>query len=360
MEREAAARMATFASSQHGFRERWVAFWSNHFTVSVTRNQLMPFVGAYEREVIRPNAFARFEEILLAVVRHPAMLVYLDNTRSTGPESLAGMRGDRGLNENLAREILELHTLGVDGGYTQEDVLALSRLLTGWGMPRRGSDSRELFVFSPRRHEPGSKTLLGRTYPEGEQGGITALAALARHPSTARHVATKLAVHFVSDTPSPRLVKRLEQVFLETGGDLSALARALVRAPETWTATAQKVKNGRDLVISAARAVSYEGDGTDLLRAVTLLGQRPWSAPSPAGWGDETSDWMGPDALLARLDLAQRVAVRYAPDVGDPIRWAEDLLGATLSRQTVRVMRSASSSERAVALLLASPDFQRR
>ena len=224
---EVRARVAEGVRTAAPFRERLVLFWSNHFTVSARRPELLGLAGAFEREAIRPNVTGSFLDLLRAVVRHPGMLVYLDNARSVGPGSPAGQRRDRGLNENLARELMELHTLGVDGGYTQADVTQLARILTGWSVDEDGA-----FRFRELTHEPGPKVLLGRTYPEaGVDEGEAALAALARHPSTARHVATRLARHFAADDPPPALVGRLAARFLATDGDLPSVYRTLVESP---------------------------------------------------------------------------------------------------------------------------------
>ncbi|MBL8157578.1 MAG: DUF1800 domain-containing protein, partial [Anaerolineae bacterium] len=225
------------------FLERLVWFWSNHFTISVLKQRMIFVAGGYEREAIRPNVLGRFEDLLIATVRHPAMLLYLDNAFSIGPDSPAGRFTGRGLNENHAREILELHTLGVNGGYTQTDVIELARVLTGWSVDRQGTDNDNGFKFFPNRHQPGTKTLLGKTYAEaGEAEGRQALIELARHPSTARHIATKLARHFIADEPPPQAVARLERVFRDTGGDLKAMAIAIVDEPAAWQPSLTKMR----------------------------------------------------------------------------------------------------------------------
>ena len=234
---EVRARVAEGVRTAAPFRERLVLFWSNHFTVSARRPELLGLAGAFEREAIRPNVTGSFLDLLRAVVRHPGMLVYLDNARSVGPGSPAGQRRDRGLNENLARELMELHTLGVDGGYTQADVTQLARILTGWSVDEDGG-----FRFRELTHEPGPKVLLGRTYPEaGVDEGEAALAALARHPSTARHVATRLARHFAADDPPPALVDRLAARFLATDGDLPSVYRTLVEFARALGAAARQI-----------------------------------------------------------------------------------------------------------------------
>ena len=271
---EAAARTQVQIETQQPVVERLVAFWSNHFTVSARKTQLAGIVGAYEREAIRPHVTGRFEDMLRAAIRHPAMLIYLDNAQSIGPNSRAGQRRNRGLNENLAREVLELHTLGVDGGYTQTDVREFAKMLTGWsiGRPRKGNAGK--FAFYDRAHEPGSKLLLGRRYPEDGVGEAdAALSVLARHPSTARHIAFKLARHYIADEPGEVVVKQLAKVFLDTDGDLRAVTLAVVRAKEAWTAPTPKVKTPNEFLVSTLRATGFEDTPKKLIGALRLMGR---------------------------------------------------------------------------------------
>lgn len=236
------------------FRERLVRFWSNHFTVSITKGRVRGIAGAFEREAIRPFATGNFADMLLAVMRHPAMLIYLDNQASIGPNSRLGKKRNKGLNENLAREILELHTLGVNGGYTQDDVIALAKMLTGWSVAGKRSPHAGRFKFNAQRHEPGAKQFMGRRYHEdGEEEAEQALRALVKHPSTSRFVATKLARHFVSDSPSAQVVGQLQRKFQETGGDLGAMARELITLSAIWDEPLTKVKSPSELVISVMR-----------------------------------------------------------------------------------------------------------
>ena len=365
---EAAASLVARASSESPFRERLVAFWSNHFTVSITRGQVVSVASAFEREVVRGNLDGTFQDMLLASTRHPAMLAYLDNARSIGPNSRAGSRSGRGLNENLAREVLELHTLGVDGGYTQADVTSLAKMLTGWSVdvaPRSGGLRATMmgsgtggFSFSDRRHEPGPKTLLGKRYPEaGEGEARDALRDLARHPSTARHVARKLACHFVADEPPEKAVNALATAFRKSGGDLPSVHRALVALDAAYAEPLSKVKTPHDLVLSTARALGQTQRGDAMLAGLRYLGQLPHQAPSPAGWPDTAADWLGPESLLSRLDWVAEVA-RTLPAPPPASDIARAVLGPVLSPAT-RAALSGGGRD-ALTVLLASPEFQRR
>ena len=337
------------------FRERLTWFWANHFTVSIRRGQVAPLVGAYVRDAIRPHVTGRFGDMLLAVMRHPAMLIYLDNAGSTGPNSKGGLRLKRGLNENLARECLELHTLSPEAGYTQADVIALANLLTGWSIERRDQPG---FRFRPNIHEPGQKTLLGRTFPEGEAGGRAALLFLADHAATHRHLAIKLVRHFVADTPPPEAVGRVEAALRDSGGDLRAAALEIVRLPEAWTPLA-KLRTPQELVLATLRGAALPPDRRPPINGIVNgLGQGMFNAPFPIGWPDTAADWAGPEAMMRRIDWAYGFAGR--PELPEPAAFAEILLGDLLSPQTAAAMRTAGSRRDAITLLLASPEFQRR
>jgi uncharacterized protein (DUF1800 family) len=361
---EASARLRVQATTDAPFRERLVAFWSNHFTVSVQRPPVLGTVGAFEREAIRPHVTGRFYDMLLAVARHPAMLVYLDNGQSFGPDSLIGMRQHRGLNENLAREMLELHTLGVDGGYTQADVTEFAKILTGWSItPPRFPDAGT-FRFFPQIHEPGPKTLLGVVYAEdGAREAEAAFLALARHPATARHIATKLARHFIADDPPPAAVARLARVFHDSDGDLAAVSEALVDEPLAWASPLTKVKTPNDFVIAAFRALgaegAFDGDGRAMLNALRELGQPPFNAPSPAGWPDTAADWIGPESVLRRADWAMALAQRVAAD-HHPEQLFEATIAPVAAKSTALTVAHAPSRADALGLVLASVEFQRR
>src|SRR5882724_4214087 len=252
--REVRAHYEPALNAEIGFVERLVWFWSNHFCVNADGSVM---AGAYEREAIRPHVLGRFVDMLLAAESHPAMLVYLDNAQSMGPSSVAGINNNRGLNENLAREILELHTLGVRTVYSQDDVVRFANVLTGWTIisvrdnPQHGAE----FLFNPRMHKPGPQQVVGKTYPDtGVEQGRAVLADLARHPATATHVATKLVRYFIADEPPPVLVERLTAVFRDTDGDIKAIAKALVTSEEAWTAPRDKLKTPCEWTIAMVRA----------------------------------------------------------------------------------------------------------
>ena len=338
--------------------ERWVWFWANHLCVSGTRGPVAALVWPHEREAIRPHAFGQFAHMLRAATLHPAMLTYLDNAQSIGPQSPAGLRRERGLNENLARELLELHTLGVNGGYTQADVTETARLLTGWTIPPDGDGNAR---FVARIHEPGSKRVLGRTYPEGPEAVDQLLNTLARHPATARHLATKLVRHFVTDQPPAALVAAVEKRFLETDGNLKQTARALFSHPLAWDAhLPPKFKRPEELVLSAHRVLKLPmGNPQPTLAALNDMGQPPGKAPSPQGWADVASEWLSPQALMQRVLWADRFS-RQNAGAGDARALAQLGWGTDLSDNTRTEIERAESGTQALALWLASPEFQRR
>jgi uncharacterized protein (DUF1800 family) len=337
------------------FRDRLVEFWMNHFTASRRSGSVGPLAATMEREAIRPHLTGRFADMLLAVTRHPAMLLYLDNHVSIGPNSPAGQRARRGLNENLAREVLELHTLSPAGGYTQADVTELAKVLTGWSVLQAEPFG---FVWRPTAHEPGPKSLLGRSFPEGPEGQDAALRFLGTHPSTYRHLAVKLARHFVADDPPPDAVRAVERALKETEGDLGAACQVLIRLPAAWTPLT-KFRAPADYVTAVGRALALPPERADtLLAAMGGLGQPLWSAPQPNGWPDKAADWAAPEALMRRVDLAYTLAGRATRL--DPAEVAEAALGPLARAETVGAMRVAGSVRDALTLLLASPEFMHR
>ncbi|MCS6892041.1 MAG: DUF1800 domain-containing protein [Rhodovarius sp.] len=345
------------------FAERLVAFWANHFTVSRRRGGIAPFIGHYEREAIRPHILGRFEDLLLAAIRHPAMLLYLDNTNSVGPNSPAGRNRRRGLNENLARELLELHTLTPRAGYGEEDVRALAALLSGWSIGRGAAfQEPDGFFFRPGAHEPGRKILLGRSFPEGEEGGIEALRFLARHPATLGQLAFRLARHFAGDDPPPALIRRLEHSLLETQGDLGEAARLLITAPEAWQPPLSKFRSPLDYVIAVLRALGMGAEAAQpLLAGSFFLDQFLWNAPAPNGWPDTAAEWVAPEQLMRRIDWAHAWAGRAAAAGRVQAQaLAELTLGPLLPAETATAIRRAGSQREALAILFGCPEFHRR
>lgn len=368
--REVDARTVTAIASQAPFVERLVYFWANHFAISADTPFMEALTGSFEREAIRPHVLGRFEDMLLAVEKHPAMLTYLDQTRSVGPNSARAQRAARkdeprkpGINENLAREILELHTLGVRTGYSQKDVTEFALAMSGWTVAQPGASGRAAvgtFLFKPPLHEPGPRTILGKTYSqEGMDQAEAVLRDVARSEATAAHIATKLARHFVADTPPPSLVDRLQSAFLKTGGDLPAVYRSLIDAPEGWDPKPRKFKTPWEWNISALRAIGYEPPPLSTAETAKQLGQPVWQPQSPAGYDDIADSWAAPDALVRRVEVAQRLARKAAPGL-DAREIAKVLIGPALSETTLREIARAESPATAIALLLVSPEFQRR
>lgn len=347
-----------------GFGERLVMFWMNHFAVSVDKGSAVHIsAGAYEREAIRPFVFGRFTDMLIAVETHPCMLYYLDNITSTGPNSQAGMRDDNGLNENLAREIFELHTLGVDSGYTQADVTAFAKALTGWTAARNPIyDDAPLgnFTFRPSAHEPGPQVILGKHY--GDNGFFQAgdvMVDLAVHPATARHITTKLARYFVADDPPPALVDRMIRAWINTGGDMSVVYDTLIDAEEAWTPEPTKLRTPQEFLIAALRATGVEADVATIAKLSQTLGQPIWQPSGPNGFPDITAAWLTPEGLGARMQVASAIAAKV-PQTADPRAFAEAILGARLSDTTRDAIARADSVPQGISLALMSPEFMRR
>jgi uncharacterized protein (DUF1800 family) len=371
------SRLSTAVQSARPFSERLVWFWANHFTVSMAKAQVRGLVGAFEREAIRPQLGGSFQAMLKAAVTHAAMLRYLDNTASAGPRSRlaerrarrmpeAGPRGRAtGLNENLAREVLELHTLGVQGGYTQADVTAFAAVLTGWRVTdaeRALAPDASASFFDPLWHEPGPKTVLGKRYPEGPQALDQVLHDLTLHPATAHFIATKLARHFAGDQPPPALVARLAQSFQRSGGQLPAVHRTLVESPEAWQPQPAKLKTPEEFVVSAARVLGLSGAqmlGPSRDAGIGAMGQRVQAAPSPAGWPDAAEEWLGPEAVWKRVEWSARLSGRIGSRI-DARALAGSSFGTALSEGTAQQIARAADAPQALTLLLMSPEFQRR
>jgi uncharacterized protein (DUF1800 family) len=346
-----------------GMGERLAMFWANHFAVAVGKGPAVRILaGAFEREAIRPHVFGRFEDMLLAVETHPAMLIFLDNQQSVGPASKASNQGKRGLNENLAREIMELHTLGVDGGYTQRDVTSLSRIITGWTVV--GAEGRlgapGTFTFNRAAHEPGSQALLGVSYPDDGVGqGRAALRELARHPATARHIAYKLARHFVADAPPPDLVASLAATYTKTRGDLSAVYLTLIGSEAAWSPSLVKIRSPLEYFIALLRASGERPKPNAIMAALNAMGQPLWNPSGPNGFPDTVDAWASSEGLATRIDVASLVA-NQTPGRTDPRRFAAETLGSLLSPDTEHAISRAETKAQAVSIAFLSPEFQRR
>ena len=372
MRNHANQRLAVAIESDTPFAERLVRFWSNHFSVTLNNNKPTTLYAglAYENETIRANMNRRFEDMLLSVASHPVMLTYLDNTNSLGPNSVLGRQRNRGLNENLAREMLELHSVGANGGYTQADVIALARMLTGWSvnLPTNTAARPDLqtpagsFYYNARAHEPGTQQFLGKSYVDnGQQQAVTAIRDLANHPSTAAFIARKLVRHFIADQPPESAVIRLAQVFRDSRGDLASLHKALIDLDEAWDPRLQKLKTAEDFVVSTARAlpgISLTDEILGILNdTLGSFNQTPFTAPSPAGWSEQAEHWGGPDALIKRVEFINMVTSAVGPDI-DARNIVTLILPANPALESA--VRRAESKTQALTLLLASPQFQWR
>jgi uncharacterized protein (DUF1800 family) len=374
------ARAQSAAVTARPFAERLVHFWTNHFAVSADKGAVVGIAGTLENEAIRPHVNGRFVDLLTAVEQHPAMIGFLDNQYSVGKDSelaqLAARRAARtaandkprrefGINENLAREILELHTLGVNGGYSQKDVTSFAQIITGWsiggGKGRLAGGIPGRFYFRENLHEPGAKAFLGKTYYEdGQRQGEAVLSDLCRNPATAKFIASKLVRHFIADDPPPAAIARVANAFLRSAGDLPHVYAALIDTPEAWDSNTRKFKTPEDFVFSTLRALNASPtQPEEVIRSFELLGQRQYTPGSPAGWPDTSKSWDGSDALMHRVLWASRVASRYEQGL-DPVDVAASSLGAYARPETVTALRRATSSKQALALLLMSPEFQRR
>ena len=376
------ARFLSALQTPTPFVERLVVFWSNHFAVSVEKPPVAMLAGSFETQAIRPHVLGRFEDMLVAVERHPAMQIFLDQARSVGPDSPAAERAAArnperkpGLNENLAREIMELHTLGVRSGYDQNAVTEFARALTGWSIGAMGGMGPNTqrhnatanaaapgqFVFRQQLHEPGTRTIMNRQYDQpGEQQALAVLHDLATSPATAQHIAGKLARHFVADTPPPALVDRLASVFSATNGDLPSVYQVLIDSPEAWSPVDAKFKTPWDWTVSSLRGLGLNDIGNmQIAPLLTQLGQPVWRPGSPAGYDDIAASSGAPDALVRRVEIAQRFAARVG-DTLDARTLGNQLLAGSLSDATASELSRAESAPTALALLLVSPDFQRR
>lgn len=362
----ARAQIARAIDAPDGFRERLARFWADHFTVRNRAGLDSALPGAFVEDAIRPYLGRRFADLLRAATLHPAMLAYLDQVSSVGPNSELGRRRGRGLNENLARELIELHTLGVGAAYTQADVRELAELLTGLGV-----DSGSGTVFRPDWAEPGAETVLGTTYgPEGIAPVEAVLADLAARPETAGHIARKLAVHFVADDPPPALVADLAAVFRATGGDLPALHGALADHPAAWSAPLTKLRQPFEHVVAGLRALGVSGAQVmalprgplrrHLILPMARMGQ-PWQAPrGPDGWPEAAEAWVTPQLLAARIEWALEAPQRLVPELPDPADLARRALGPMAEGRVEWAASRAETRAEGVALVLSAPAFKWR
>ncbi len=380
--RELSARVAKQMSVEIGFVERLVMFWSNHFSMTVNKIETVRGTfGQWERDVIRRNVLGKFRTMLRGTMNHPAMIAYLDNDNSIGPNSRRGQEWGVGLNENLARELMELHTIGSGGGYTEADVTAMARILTGWSYVRNWEadgryeggtpQNRGQFIYRPLWHEPGAITLMGKRYsPTGKDQCEAVLVDLARSPETAEHIAFKLVHHFITDEPTPAMVDPIKQVFLDTDGDLKQVALALINLPEAWSLPFEKIRTPYEMTIAQYRALGarYAPNNSWVFsEPLYALRHMAWEAPSPKGYSDDTLTWLNPDAMRVRLDLAQFTSWEFKRDYpGNVVVLARKLFDRALSTETSdRIAAAAApdewdSNNNALTILLSCPEFQRR
>lgn len=367
----AAARLWRATLSPRQLEEVMVDFWFNHFNVFEGKGLDKAWTGAYEDQAIRPHALGRFRDLLGATAHHPAMLFYLDNWLSSAPGEVlkAGKVRVSGLNENYARELMELHTLGVDGGYTQADVTELARIFTGWTLRRPGQmagrDDPDIAFFDARRHDHGDKQWLGATvHDRGEAEGEWALDVLARHPATARHIALQLARHFVSDQPPPELVQALAQRFTDTDGDVRAVLATLFDSQAFRRSAGLKLKTPLQFVVSALRATGQDLlDVKPAVRALQQLGMPLYGCQTPDGWPDTEAAWLNPEGLARRINLAVTLGSgRWHQDAQqrEPLNASELIatLGPGLSAHTLDIVQTSPMPLQA-GLILGSPDFMR-
>jgi len=360
------AQFARALDAEDGFRERLCAFWADHFTTKARSAPERPLPGTLVHDAVRPYLTARFEDMLIAATLHPAMLAYLDQSASTGPQSLFGKRRNRGVNENLARELMELHSLGVGATYAQADVQQMALLLTGLE-----ANPRDGFVFHADRAEPGAEVVLGKSYGgEGLAPIKAALVDLARHPATAAHIAGKLPTHFVSDHPDPDLVAGMTAAYVATDGALLDVYAAMLNHPAAWAPEQRKARQPVDFVLAALRAFGVTGDGLRrmgrgpfsrmLLKPMALMGQ-DWQQPiGPDGWAEAAEAWITPQGLGARIAWAMEVPGRLVTPMPDPVAFAKVALGPAADERLLWAVARAESKREGVGLVLASPAFNRR
>lgn len=378
VQRELLARIEKQRTARIGFQERLVMFWSNHFNMNIAKNgAVRATIGQYERGVVRFHYLAKFERLLISTMRHPAMLAYLDQADSTGPNSQGGREGNRGLNFNLAREVLELHTVGIGAGYTEADVRGMARILSGWsyvrGWEARGgwnggtAANHGQFIYRGYWHEPGRHRVLGKAYrPRGIRQGQEALKDLAKHPATAQFIAYKLVHHFLAETPTPDLVNPVRRAFQDSEGDLKETARAMVLLPNALTLPRTKLRHPYEIFIAQIRALGvpwHRDDYWRLIEALHALGNKPWMWTQPNGYPDINAHWETPDGVRVRADaLGMTTWALHTrnPSLPPASRLANKMLGPLMSDTTRSEIGSAVNAREALTLLFLSPEFQRR
>jgi uncharacterized protein (DUF1800 family) len=360
-ENEAAYRQQAAVTSDRPLIERLTDFWAGHFCISCSKGENVRVIaGAYEREAIRPHVTGRFRDMLGAVMHHPAMLAYLDNQVSFGPNSKAGQRQKKGLNENLGRELMELHTVGVKAGYSQADVTNAARIITGWGIAGDKGPEPGAFQFQLNRHEPGAFGVMGTAFAEGgESQGEALLDMLAEHPATAQHVAEKLVRHFVGDKAPPALTETVARRFRDTNGDLRETVAALIKSPEGWHAVPAKVIPPYDMAICCERILGLDTDPKKVVNFARVLGQPLWTPRSPNGFPDNDMAWAAPNALVKRFDYALQLAGQ-AKTPPEPMELASALFGPALRPDMQTAIKRAASRREALATIIMSPEIQVR
>ncbi|MGQ0486611.1 MAG: DUF1800 domain-containing protein [Hyphomicrobiales bacterium] len=367
--RDTHAAIVTAAATDMPFAARLSAFWANHFSLGLGVPQVQALAGPFEADAIRPRIMGHFADLLIAAELHPAMVFYLNLQVSVGPNSPLGKRRGRGLNENLGREILELHTLGADGGYSQRDVTALAAIMTGWFVNLKRAE----VVFARNRAEPGSKTLLDREFAANSDGKefADALRMLAAHPSTARHIARKLTRHFLGPS-TDRAAAKLARVFRDSGGYLPAVYYALLDLAEASAPLGALARNDFEFLVSALRAARLRPGALELklnedggIRhnpltsgAMAALTQKLWRAPSPQGWPDDPGFWLAPATFARRLRWIPAL-VRHMAET-TPAETMEAALGPLATANTIATVKAASNRLEALGLVFASPEFNRR
>ena len=349
-----------------GLRERLVAFWADHFTVATKGQTDKGMPSALVDEAVRPNMTGRFGDLLAAVTLHPAMLMYLNQDLSVGPGSPQGKRTGKGLNENLAREVMELHSLGVGAGYAQADVRELAELFTGMTVTPEGG-----FLFRAQWAEPGAETVLGVSYQGKDVAPIVAaLQDLAVRPETAAHLSRKLAVHFVADDPDPDLVDAMKRAWMGSGGDLMAVYAALLSSPQAWNPVAAKARQPGEFILAGLRGLGLTGADVMemdarvlrqvILQPMRVMGQ-PWQeSPGPDGWPEDPAKWINPQHLAARITWSMAIPQKLVTDLPDPRDFVTRVLGTRASETIVLAASRAESAREGVGLILASPEFNRR